>query len=187
MNPNYIKPPESDQVEWFYGPPPEVGWWPASAYGNIRALRWWDGSKWSADVSDRCSAEVAKRWASKEEVKRPQSSIRWTYRWWEAKPKDESLEKARLLASYTDETVGAVDDVYKGDTTVTVVRRSGYGNHNGRDALYVEDTGNGLIARFPPVASTEQDYFVCLDYSQARDLALGLLGHNDALMIKEVG
>lgn len=183
-NPNYIKPPSGDEVEWFSGPPPDVGWWPASANEFADVLRWWDGERWSAGILPDASCGRAGHAAT---VPAGIKGIRWTHRWWEAKPKDESLEKARLLASYTDETVGAVDDVYKGDTTVTVVRRSGYGNHNGRGALYVQDTGNGLIARFPPVASTEQDYFVCLYYSQARDLALGLLGHNDALMIKEVG
>lgn len=186
MNPNYIKPPSGDEVEWFSGPPPEVGWWPASVGSDTDSLRYWDGRCWSFSASSSEGAMVAVQYA-KSPASLADDLIRWTHRWWEGKSKDESLEKVRLLASYTDETVGAVDDVYKGDTTVTVVRRFGYANHNGRDALYVEDTGNGLIARFPPVASTEQDYFVCLDYSQARDLALGLLGHNDALRIEEVG
>lgn len=38
----------------------------------------------------------------------------------------------------------------------------------------LENTGNGFIACFPAVHSTQQDYYVCLDYSQARDLVLAL-------------
>lgn len=184
MNPNYIKPPSGDEVEWFSGPPPEVGWWPASLYGWTHVLRWWDGKCWSEAAFDTDgSSRAADRAKSRAGLKK---DIKWTRRWWEPKPKAETRDKVRLLASYTDETVGTIDDVYKGESTVTVMRRSGYASHNGRGALYVQDTGNGLIARFPPIASTEQDYYVCLDYSQARDLALGLLGHNDALRIKEI-
>lgn len=42
------------------------------------------------------------------------------------------------------------------------------------DTLQLTDTGNGFIALFHAVHSTQQDYYVCLDYSQARDLVLGL-------------
>lgn len=33
--------------QWRSGPPPSVGWWPASLWGNEHCLRWWDGSVWS--------------------------------------------------------------------------------------------------------------------------------------------
>ena len=37
--------------QWFSGPPPAVGWWPANT-GNATGLyRWWDGSEWSIGVS----------------------------------------------------------------------------------------------------------------------------------------
>ena len=38
----------------------------------------------------------------------------------------------------------------------------------------IEDSGNGFIVCFPAVSSMQQDHYVCLDYSQARDLVLGL-------------
>lgn len=33
--------------QWFSGPPPAVGWWPASAFFDVDLYRWWDGQKWS--------------------------------------------------------------------------------------------------------------------------------------------
>jgi hypothetical protein len=41
-------------------------------------------------------------------------------------------------------------------------------------ALELRDTGNGYIAKWPATSSATQDYYVCLDYSQARDLVLAL-------------
>ena len=32
---------------WHDGPPPSVGWWPASREQDKHALRWWDGNCWS--------------------------------------------------------------------------------------------------------------------------------------------
>ena len=46
----------------------------------------------------------------------------------------------------------------------------------------VTDTGNGYIAHFKSYSSTEQDNYVCLDYSQAHDLVLGL-----SMFKKELG
>lgn len=34
-------------VQWFSGPPPAVGWWPASKLKTDGFYRWWDGSYWS--------------------------------------------------------------------------------------------------------------------------------------------
>lgn len=45
----------------------------------------------------------------------------------------------------------------------------------------VKDSGNGFIVCFPAVHSTQQDHYVCLDYSQARDLVLGLAEFKHAL------
>lgn len=44
-------------VQWFSGPPPAVGWWPASTQGFRDFYRWWDGSNWSkaAHRSERIS------------------------------------------------------------------------------------------------------------------------------------
>ena len=40
----------------------------------------------------------------------------------------------------------------------------------GKTLCKLTNTGNGYIAKFPAYSSTEQDYFVCLDYTQAADL-----------------
>ena len=44
----------------------------------------------------------------------------------------------------------------------------------GQDSCVLTDTGNGFIAKFPSHSSTEQDYYVCMDYVQARDIVLAL-------------
>jgi len=33
--------------EWFSGPPPSIGWWPASINKDRSYLRWWNGEYWS--------------------------------------------------------------------------------------------------------------------------------------------
>jgi hypothetical protein len=69
---------------WRKGPPPEIGWWPASINRNPKMLRWWDGVEWglAAEPTNRESyaAALAK--------KRPaaQGAIRWTDRWWLNQP-----------------------------------------------------------------------------------------------------
>lgn len=47
----------------------------------------------------------------------------------------------------------------------------------GHTVLKLTDTRNGYIAKFPAYHSTDQDNYVCLDYSEARLLwkALGAL------------
>jgi hypothetical protein len=32
---------------WHKGPPPSIGWWPASISRDRDAIRWWDGKFWS--------------------------------------------------------------------------------------------------------------------------------------------
>lgn len=31
---------------WHKGPPPSIGWWPASLTRDPECLRWWDGKHW---------------------------------------------------------------------------------------------------------------------------------------------
>ena len=81
--------------------------------------------------------------------------------------------------------------IYTSDSTEQVVQRSediawvntgtGY-RHIGETLCEVMNTGNGYIARFPAPNCTMQDYYVCLDYSQAYDLVLGL-----SMFKKELG
>lgn len=70
-------------------------------------------------------------------------------------------------------TSGTTDVVVRVDNGSVVERGAGYLN-DGRIGLMLEDTGNGFIACWLPTASFEQRYYVCLDYSQARDLVLAL-------------
>jgi hypothetical protein len=37
-------------TDWHRGPPPSVGWWPASIFENSEVLRWWNGQGWSYPV-----------------------------------------------------------------------------------------------------------------------------------------
>lgn len=50
------------KIVWHKGPPPSVGWWPASRYQNITMLRWWDGQRWSAPAVAGMSALDAVRY-----------------------------------------------------------------------------------------------------------------------------
>jgi len=45
--------------KWFSGPPPSVGWWPASGSGWDEPIRWWDGLNWSRAALPEFSAKKA--------------------------------------------------------------------------------------------------------------------------------
>jgi hypothetical protein len=64
--------------------------------------------------------------------------------------------------------------------TAVVIAGPGYIDP-GRVRCQITNTGNGYIAHFPAHRSTEQDYYVCLDYAQARDLILGLSAFKEEL------
>ena len=63
---------------WHKGPPPSVGWWPASRSRNPNMLRWWD-KVWSLPVhkNERSAERVARNAATPEP--RP-FDIEWTDR-----------------------------------------------------------------------------------------------------------
>lgn len=46
-------------ARWLEGPPPRVGWWPASIHRLPNRYRYWDGSQWSinATKADQYRAE----------------------------------------------------------------------------------------------------------------------------------
>jgi hypothetical protein len=79
----YIKPPRSEDCKWRDGPPPGIGWWPASiaATPDPQALRWWDG-EWSCVAYDSDSPKFAGLVAAKRAGYRNRL-VRWTDRWWE--------------------------------------------------------------------------------------------------------
>ncbi len=65
------------------GPPPSVGWWPASiAKGSIGFVRWWDGEKWSIGAFSTMTPSLAAALAQKPSGR--QEDIRWRDRadWW---------------------------------------------------------------------------------------------------------
>ena len=78
------------------------------------------------------------------------------------------------------ESEGCEDLVERHDETVYVIQGKGF-RSPGSVSLQLTNTGNGYIAFFPSDQSTVQDYYVCLDYSQARDLVLGLAEFKDEL------
>jgi len=60
---------------WHKGPPPSIGWWPASYRRNPDMLRWWDGSAWSQPALRGDSAKTAA--TSAEKKSRHQNEIEW--------------------------------------------------------------------------------------------------------------
>jgi len=65
---------------WHSGPPPEIGWWPASLFEDQSTIRWWDGARWSQSANPAYTAELAAEMA-KFECRWPEE-VKWTKRWW---------------------------------------------------------------------------------------------------------
>ena len=51
--------------KWHKGPPPSVGWWPASICENANMIRWWDGKNWSFPALECDPAERAAMYAKR--------------------------------------------------------------------------------------------------------------------------
>jgi hypothetical protein len=66
-------------MKWHSGPPPSIGWWPASMGKNPDMLRWWDGKRWSEGAPCWVSAEEAARYAKKQNIG-PSWAVQWTDR-----------------------------------------------------------------------------------------------------------
>ncbi len=63
---------------WHKGPPPSIGWWPASVYRKRQFLRWWNGEYWSRPAREGFELQqVAATAALKSTV---QNLIEWTDR-----------------------------------------------------------------------------------------------------------
>jgi hypothetical protein len=73
---------------WHKGPPPSVGWWPASSYWeDAYVLRWWNGEYWSRPAEAGFELhQVAATAALKDPS---QHLIEWTDRpaWWPERSK----------------------------------------------------------------------------------------------------
>ena len=64
--------------KWHSGPPPSIGWWPASILRDKNILRWWNGEFWSLDAWAHFTAQAAAHYA---QIKDPHSSsVEWTER-----------------------------------------------------------------------------------------------------------
>ena len=48
---------------WHKGPPPSLGWWPASYYRSMHDIRWWNGRYWSKPCGISDTAEEAAEYA----------------------------------------------------------------------------------------------------------------------------
>lgn len=86
------------------------------------------------------------------------------------------MNKPRL---FTDGNTTDIVEVKDG--LVQVIAGPGYSNP-GETRCELRETGNGFIAFFPSNRSTAQDYYICMDYGQARDLVLAL-----SMFQKELG
>jgi hypothetical protein len=64
---------------WHKGPPPSVGWWPASYWRDPRMYRWWNGERWSTACTSDDSAEEAAEKAGYESFM-DKDDIAWTDR-----------------------------------------------------------------------------------------------------------
>jgi hypothetical protein len=66
---------------WHKGPPPEIGWWPASYLGhNKRVIRWWNGKVWGCSCDPSWTESEAEAQANTESPKT--TFIQWTDKWW---------------------------------------------------------------------------------------------------------
>ena len=79
---------------------------------------------------------------------------------------------------------GTEQIVERDDDTAEVTTGAGYA-WPGQTTCRVQNTGNGYIAYFPARTCMMQDYYVCLDYAQARDLVLGLSMFKEELGFKD--
>lgn len=70
---------------WRSGPPPEIGWWPASIFWqhpDIEGLRFFNGDMWSIVCSPDEGASEAGTKAELAPAVWRVSEVRWTDQWW---------------------------------------------------------------------------------------------------------
>lgn len=78
----------AEKVVWHKGPPPSIGWWPASTTRNREVLRWWDGARWSVSCTERTPFSSVAFNASTPTIQMP-GNIEWADRplWWPERSK----------------------------------------------------------------------------------------------------
>ena len=62
---------------WHEGPPPSIGWWPASRSREPDLFRWWNGKWWSVPARSWMTEEQAEVTAK---LKSAVNDIEWTDR-----------------------------------------------------------------------------------------------------------
>jgi hypothetical protein len=68
--------------KWHKGPPPSIGWWPASVQHDRKVLRWWNGEYWSIAAYPKYTAQAAANMAKHRFYESDKEPIKWTERWW---------------------------------------------------------------------------------------------------------
>lgn len=72
---------------------------------------------------------------------------------------------------YVSDRCEDIVEIVDGVSVVT----QGFGYYNqGEVRCELRETGNGFIVFFPSHSSAVQDYYLCMDYAQARDIVLAL-------------
>jgi hypothetical protein len=68
--------------ELFSGPPPSIGWWPATIHGLISPIRWWNGENWSACAFKDDHMKQVIRMAATPADPITAKDIKWAQPWW---------------------------------------------------------------------------------------------------------
>ena len=92
-----------------------------------------------------------------------------------------SWRELDLIEEYVKDSTKPIELTFNVDGATMHIKQKGnktklkFGNgysYPGETAATLTDTGNGYICKFKSQSITTQDYYVCLDYSQASDLYL---------------
>lgn len=92
-----------------------------------------------------------------------------------------SLKEFDLIEEYIKDSTKPIELTFIVDGATMYIKQKGnktklkFGNgysYPGETAATLTDTENGYICKFKSQSITTQDYYVCLDYSQASDLYL---------------
>ena len=92
-----------------------------------------------------------------------------------------SWRKLDLIEEYVKDSTKPIELTFNVDGATMYIKQKGnktklkFGNgcsYPLETAATLTDTGNGYICKFKSQSITTQDYYVCLDYSQASDLYL---------------
>jgi hypothetical protein len=68
---------KTTKLKWRSGPPPSIGWWPASFARVTGVYRWWDGRRWSDGANAHTPAYRAAQAARRPARPESQKYIVW--------------------------------------------------------------------------------------------------------------